>query len=139
MLKSLKFTQKVIIAASLILVLVLGVFTATNFFQMSAQIRTDLQAQMQALSSSVSSNISQWLNDRMRIVRATADAYRASDDMATALAKVQQSKAAGGFKNVYYGLTDGTFILDDTSIDLPDDYDARARPWYRRRSAIGMP
>ncbi|RUO76076.1 methyl-accepting chemotaxis protein [Idiomarina seosinensis] len=131
MLKSLKFTQKVIIAASLILVLVLGVFTLTNFYQMSAQIRTDLQAQMQALSGSVSSNISQWLNDRMSIVRATAQAYQAEDSNSQALKKVQQSKAAGNFKNVYYGLVDGTFILDDTSIDLPDDYDARSRPWYQ--------
>lgn len=131
MFKSLKFTQKVIIAASLILVLVLGVFTATNFVQMSAQIRTDLQAQMQALSSSVSSNIAQWLNDRMRIIQSTANNYNAEDDISAALKKVQQSKGAGDFKNVYYGLTDGTFILDDTSIDLPDDYDARTRPWYQ--------
>ncbi|MBT41504.1 MAG: chemotaxis protein [Idiomarina sp.] len=131
MLKSLRFNQKVILAASLILVLVLGIFTLTNFYQMSSQIRTDLQAQMRALSGSVSSNISQWLNDRMRIVRATASAYSADDTFADALGKVQQSKAAGDFKNVYYGLTDGTFILDDTSINLPDDYDARSRPWYQ--------
>ncbi|WP_404401095.1 methyl-accepting chemotaxis protein [Idiomarina seosinensis] len=131
MLKSLRFTHKVIIAASLILVLVLGIFTLTNFYQMSSQIRTDLQAQMQALSGSVSNNISQWLNDRMRIIRATATAYDRNDSTADAIEKVQQSKAAGDFKNVYYGLVDGTFILDDTSIELPADYDARSRPWYQ--------
>ncbi|MGM0481576.1 MAG: methyl-accepting chemotaxis protein [Pseudomonadota bacterium] len=131
MLKSLRFTHKVIIAASLILVLVLGVFTVTNFYQMSSQIRTDLQAQMQALSGSVSNNISQWLNDRMRIIRATASVYDSNDSSAEAIEKVQQSKAAGDFKNVYYGLVDGTFILDDTSIELPADYDARSRPWYQ--------
>ena len=131
MLKSLKFNQKVILAASLILVLVLGIFTLTNFYQMSSQVRADLQAQMQALSGSVSNNISHWLNGRMRIIRATANAYSDTDSTEQALAKVQQSKAAGDFKNVYYGLTDGTFILDDTSIELPDDYDARSRPWYQ--------
>ena len=31
---------------------------------------------MQALSDSVSNNISQWFNDRMSIVQATADAYK---------------------------------------------------------------
>ena len=50
MLKKLKFTQKVIVAASAILVLVLGIFTLTNFLQMSTQTRTELQQQMQALS-----------------------------------------------------------------------------------------
>ena len=139
MLKSLRFNQKVILAASFILVMVLGVFTGTNFYQMSSQIRTDLETQMQALSGSVSSNISQWLNDRMRIVRATASAYSAQDEFADALQKVQQSKAAGDFKNVYYGLTDGTFILDDTAIDLPDDYDARTRPWYQLALAQNQP
>ncbi len=131
MLKSLKFTQKVIIAASAILVLVLGIFTATNFWQMSDQIRSDLRAQINAMSDSVSNNISQWLNDRMRIVQATAESYNPADDTQTALRKVQQAKRSGDFKNAYYGLTDGQFILDDTSIDLPDDYDARQRPWYQ--------
>ena len=131
MLKSLKFTQKVIIAASAILVLVLGIFTATNFWQMSDQIRSDLRTQINAMSGSVSNNISQWLNDRMRIVRATAESYDPDDEIEEALRKVQQAKRSGDFKNVYYGLTDGQFILDDTSIDLPDDYDARQRPWYQ--------
>ena len=131
MLKSLKFTQKVIIAASAILVLVLGIFTATNFWQMSGQIREDLRTQINAMSDSVSNNIAQWLNDRMRIIQASAQSYDASDDTQAALRKVQQAKRSGDFKNVYYGLTDGQFILDDTTIDLPDDYDARQRPWYQ--------
>ena len=88
---------------------------------------------MQALSDSVSNNISQWFNDRMSIVQATADAYKTADSTERALERVQQSKAAGNFKNVYYGLIDGTFLLDDTNIDLPDDYDARTRP-FRWRS-----
>ena len=123
--------SKVIIAASAILVLVLGIFTATNFWQMSDQIRSDLRTQINAMSGSVSNNISQWLNDRMRIVRATAESYDPDDETEEALRKVQQAKRSGDFKNVYYGLTDGQFILDDTSIDLPDDYDARQRPWYQ--------
>ncbi|WP_404398169.1 methyl-accepting chemotaxis protein [Idiomarina loihiensis] len=139
MLNKLKFTQKVIIVASLILVLVLGVFTLTNFLQMSNQTRSNLQHQMQALSDSVSNNISQWFNDRMSIVQATADAYRVDDSTGRALERVQQSKAAGKFKNVYYGLLDGTFLLDDPSIDLPDDYDARSRPWYQLAVDEGQP
>ena len=139
MLKKLKFTQKVIVAASAILVLVLGVFTLTNFLQMSTQTRTDLQQQMQALSDSVSNNISQWFNDRMSIVQATANVYEPSDSTARALQRVQQSKAAGNFKNVYYGLIDGTFLLDDINIDLPDDYDARTRPWYQLAVDEGQP
>lgn len=139
MLKKLKFTQKVIVAASAILVLVLGIFTLTNFLQMSTQTRTELQQQMQALSDSVSNNISQWFNDRMSIVQATADAYQTADSTERALERVQQSKAAGNFKNVYYGLIDGTFLLDDTNIDLPDDYDARTRPWYQLAVDKGQP
>ena len=103
MLKKLKFTQKVIVAASAILVLVLGIFTLTNFLQMSTQTRTELQQQMQALSDSVSNNISQWFNDRMSIVQATADAYKTADSTERALERVQQSKRQAILKTCITG------------------------------------
>ncbi|RUO81103.1 methyl-accepting chemotaxis protein [Idiomarina tyrosinivorans] len=125
------FTQKVIATASLLLVVILGAFTVTNFVQMRTQTQDDLRGQLQALSDSVSENIAYWLNSHMQIVKATAKSYQPSQGHDMALTRVQQAKQAGSFKNVYLGLPDGTFILDDTSIDLPADYDARQRPWYQ--------
>lgn len=131
MLRKFKFTHKVMLAASVVLILVFSAFTLSNFLQMREQTQTELQQQLQALSDSVSRNIANWLNVRSDIIVATANAVRRTDSEADVLAKVQQSRGAGDFKNVYVGLPDGTFILDDQSIDLPADYDARGRPWYK--------
>lgn len=131
MLRSMKFTHKVVATAAAILVVVFGAFTLSNFLQMRAQTQHDLRQQLQALSQSVSQNIANWLNVRSDIIVATANAVVESDDKSAILAKVKQSRGAGDFKNVYVGLPDGTFILDDQTIDLPADYDARSRPWYQ--------
>lgn len=131
MLRSMKFTHKVVATAAAILVVVFGAFTLSNFLQMRAQTQQDLRQQLQALSQSVSQNIANWLNVRSDIIVATANAVVENDDKSAILAKVKQSRGAGDFKNVYVGLPDGTFILDDQTIDLPADYDARSRPWYQ--------
>ena len=131
MLRSLKFTHKVMLAASLSLALVLGAFTLSNFLQMKDQVRTDLEHQLQALSESVSQNIADWLNAKMSIVQATAEVIEPGDSQSVIIPQLIQSRIAGDFKNVYLGLPDGTFVLDDPSIDLPADYDARQRPWYQ--------
>ncbi|MCC5879576.1 MAG: methyl-accepting chemotaxis protein [Idiomarina sp.] len=137
MLKSFKFTHKVMLAASLSLALVLGAFTLSNFLQMRDQVHTDLQHQLQALSESVSQNIADWLNAKMAIIRATAEVTDPTDSQSAIVDKLIQSRIAGDFKNVYVGLPDGTFILDDPSIELPPGYDARERPWYQLAVAQG--
>lgn len=131
MLSSFKFTHKVMLAVCLSIALVLGAFTLSNFLQMRDQVHTDLQRQLQALSESVSQNIADWLNAKMRIIQATAEVIDPNDEQSAIMGQLTQSRIAGDFMNVYLGLPAGTFILDDPSIELPDDYDARERPWYQ--------
>lgn len=69
---TLKFTSKVTIAASLVLVLVLGVFTINNYVSMRNQTEQQLALVLQQSSESVSQNIANWLNDKLAIVIAIA-------------------------------------------------------------------
>lgn len=131
MLRSFKFTHKVMLAASLSLALVLGAFTLSNVLQMRTQVHTDLNRQLAALSESVSQNIATWLNAKMAIVQATAEVVDGAAATNHVIEQLTQSRMAGDFINVYVGLPDGTFILDDPSVELPLDYDARERPWYQ--------
>ncbi|MCF6434430.1 methyl-accepting chemotaxis protein [Pseudoalteromonas sp. MMG022] len=131
MFKSLKFTTKVTIAASLILVLVLGLFTINNFIVMRNQTQQQLTLVLQEISQSVSQNIANWLNDRLDIVGSVASGHRSSDSRDQILRRLRTADNAGDFKNVYIGMRDGEFILDDPSIVLPPDYDATTRPWYQ--------
>ncbi|RAJ96954.1 methyl-accepting chemotaxis protein [Aliidiomarina maris] len=136
MLGSLKFTHKVMLAASLSTALVLGAFSLSNFLQMRAQVHDDLDRQLSAVVDSVSANIAAWLNAKMAIIAGTAQVLPADNgaldvDAHDITAHLVQARIAGDFKNVYVGLPDGTFVLDDPSIQLPPGYDARERPWYK--------
>ncbi|MBE0370116.1 methyl-accepting chemotaxis protein [Pseudoalteromonas aurantia] len=131
MFKSFKFTSKVTIAASLVLVIVLGLFTVNNFVSMRTQTQTQLTAVLQEISHSVSQNIANWLNDRLQVVESVALGHRESDSEEQVLRRLKTADVAGDFKNVYVGMPSGKFVLDDPSIQLPADYDATTRPWYK--------
>jgi len=131
MLDSLKFTTKVTIAASIVLVLVLGLFTINNFISMRSQTQQQLSSVLQESSQSVSQNIANWLNSKLSIVVAIAKTHQQNDSKVLTLSQLNTAEMAGDFKNTYIGKPDGRFVLNDQSIVLPADYDATTRPWYK--------
>lgn len=131
MLQSLRFSTKVTAAASLVLVIILGLFTINNFIVMRAQTEEQLTAVLHEISNSVSQNIANWLNDRLKIVESVAKGHQQTDPEAVILRRLKTADIAGEFKNTYIGMPDGKFVLDDPSIQLPPDYDATSRPWYK--------
>lgn len=135
MFNDIKFTTKITIAASLVLVLVIGLFTINNFTVMRSQTQEQLSSVLSEVSQSVSNNISNWLNSKLDIVVAIADTYKESDSKEEILEKLYLADGAGDFKNVFVGREDGSFVLDDQNIQLPTDYDARQRPWYQLAKA----
>jgi len=76
---SLKFTTKVTIAASVVLVLVLGLFTVNNFISMRTQTQQQLSLVLQESSQSVSQNIANWLNNKLAIVKSVAKTHQQND------------------------------------------------------------
>ncbi|RZM80707.1 methyl-accepting chemotaxis protein [Pseudoalteromonas rubra] len=131
MFSALKFTTKITLAASLVLVIVLSLFTVNNFILMRSQTQAQLTLVLQEISESVSQNIANWLNDRLDIVSSVASGHRTSDATADILRRVQTAHEAGHFKNTFIGTPDGQFVLNDTSVVLPSDFDATQRPWYK--------
>lgn len=115
----------------MVLVLVIGLFTVNNFTVMRSQTQEQLSAVLSEVSQSVSNNIANWLNSKLAVVVASAESYSDSDSKQDLLDKLYLADKAGDFKNVYIGRVDGSFVLDDQSIVLPADYDARKRPWYQ--------
>ena len=131
MFSSLKFTSKITIAASLVLVLVLGVFTINNYFSMRHQTQEQLSLVLKQSSQSVSQNIASWLNNKLAIVISLANTYQVTDSKALTLSQLNTAEMAGDFKNTYIGESSGAFILNDQSVILPDNFDATSRPWYK--------
>ena len=126
-----KFTTKVTIAASVVLVLVLGLFTVNNYFTLKNQTQNQLALVLQQNSESVSQNIASWLNAKLAIVSAFAKTHQPSDPNTLTLLQLNTAGLAGSFKNTYIGQSNGNFILNDQSIVLPPDFDATSRPWYK--------
>ncbi|EAW27254.1 putative Chemotactic transducer [Alteromonadales bacterium TW-7] len=126
-----KFTTKVTIAASVVLVLVLGLFTVNNYFTLKNQTQNQLALVLQQNSESVSQNIASWLNAKLAIVSAFAKTHQSSDPNTLTLLQLNTAGLAGSFKNTYIGQSNGNFILNDQSIVLPPDFDATSRPWYK--------
>lgn len=128
--QKIKFSHKIMIVSALILIVVLGTFTLHNYVLLKEQTEQDVHKSLTEISRSVSQNISNWLNVKLQIVESMAQASNKANSDAEVLEVVQQSVISGQFKNTYIGTPSGQFILDDPSISLPDDYDARQRPWY---------
>ncbi|MBB1300972.1 methyl-accepting chemotaxis protein [Pseudoalteromonas sp. SR44-8] len=128
---SLKFTTKVTIAASVVLVLVLGLFTINNFISMRSQTQQQLSLILQESSQSVSQNIANWLNNKLAIVQSVAKTHQQNDTKELTLSQLNSAEMAGKFKNTYIGKPDGTFVLNDQTVVLPANYDATIRPWYK--------
>ncbi|KTD91811.1 methyl-accepting chemotaxis protein [Pseudoalteromonas sp. H71] len=128
---ALKFTTKVTIAASVVLVLVLGLFTVNNYTTLKNQTQTQLALVLQQNSESVSQNIASWLNAKLSIVNAFAQTHKPSDSNTLTLSQLNTAELAGDFKNTYIGQSNGNFILNDQTVVLPPDFDATSRPWYK--------
>jgi methyl-accepting chemotaxis protein len=127
----LSFAHKIIIVAATLLILTLTVSTVTNYISLKNSTEENLNRAIDEIGSSVAGNIANWLNSKLAIVNAIADSAASNMTKAVILQRVQQATKAGSFKNAYVGIEEtGEFILDDATLILPDDYDARGRPWY---------
>ena len=88
MFNDLKFTTKITVAASLVLALVIGIFTINNFTVMRSQTQLQLSSVLNEVSQSVSKNISNWLNAKLDIVIANAKSYTSNDSKEELLSKL---------------------------------------------------
>ena len=127
----LNFSHKIIIVATVLLLIALSVSTSINYIFLKENTQKNLNKAINEIGHSVSGNIANWLTNRLQIINAVAlnipDINR-HDEIFNA---VQQAVKAGKMKNTFVGIAGtGKFILDDLTIVLPDDFDIRQRPWY---------
>lgn len=132
MFKHIKFAHKIVMVASALLVFALVSTTIINHISLTITTRGSLDRTIGEIGRSVSGNIANWLNAKLLITEAIAEAAGGEKSNEEILAIVQMGNKAGDFKNAYVGLEKGDFILNDTALrqTLPPDFDPRGRPWY---------
>ncbi len=134
--KSLKFSHKILLAASLIVMAAFALFTLYNDYLQRNAIRDDLDSYLKEMASSTSSNIENWLSGRILLVENVAQTISNNPEPASVSQLLEQKTLLSTFASTYLGSAEGNFTVrpDDS---MPPGYDPRTRPWYKDAATSG--
>lgn len=136
MTKSLKFSHKILLAASLVVIAAFSLFTLYNDYLQRNAIRDDLGNYLHEMGDVTAGNIQNWLSGRILLVESTAQSI-ASDNVPDHVSRLLEQKAlTSTFAFTYLGSADGGFTMRPDSA-MPDGYDPRSRPWYKDAMSAG--
>ncbi|WP_448199560.1 methyl-accepting chemotaxis protein PctA [Pseudomonas aeruginosa] len=136
MIKSLKFSHKILLAASLVVFAAFALFTLYNDYLQRNAIREDLESYLREMGDVTSSNIQNWLGGRLLLVEQTAQTLARDHSPETVSALLEQPALTSTFSFTYLGQQDGIFTMRPDS-PMPAGYDPRSRPWYKDAVAAG--
>ena len=133
---NLKFRQKILLAASLVVAAAFSLFTLFGDYQQRNAISSDLDSYMTEMGTVTANNIESWLSGRILLVESASQTI-ASNPTADAVSRLLEQKAlASTFIYSYLGSADGSFTMRPND-DMPADYDPRTRPWYKDAMTAG--
>ncbi|HFK2204029.1 TPA: methyl-accepting chemotaxis protein PctA [Pseudomonas aeruginosa] len=136
MIKSLKFSHKILLAASLVVFAAFALFTLYNDYLQRNAIREDLESYLREMGDVTSSNIQNWLGGRLLLVEQTAQTLARDHSPEAVSALLEQPALTSTFSFTYLGQQDGVFTMRPDS-PMPAGYDPRSRPWYNDAVAAG--
>ncbi|WP_236225740.1 methyl-accepting chemotaxis protein, partial [Pseudomonas pseudonitroreducens] len=136
MIKSLKFSHKILLAASLVVFSAFALFTLYNDYLQRNAIREDLEDYLREMGDVSASNIQNWLSGRLLLIESTAQTIARDSTAEHLSALLEQDTLRKTFNFTYLGQEDGTFTMRPNSA-MPDGYDPRTRPWYKDAVAAG--
>ncbi|EPL09136.1 methyl-accepting chemotaxis transducer [Pseudomonas sp. CF161] len=128
--KNLRFSHKILLAASLIVIAAFALFTLYNDYLQRNAIRRDLDNYLQEMGDVTAKNIQTWLAGRALLIENLSQSVAINSDKANVSLLLEQKAVTSTFMGAYLGNNDGSFIIRPDS-KMPDGYDPRARPWYK--------
>jgi methyl-accepting chemotaxis protein len=136
MTNNLKFSHKILLAASLVVLCAFALFTLYNDYLQRNAIRANLESYLHEMGNVTAGTIQNWLSGRILLVESTAQsiARDASTDSLTGL--LEQKALTSTFAFTYLGSAEGAFTMRPDE-KMPADYDPRVRPWYKDAMAAG--
>lgn len=128
--KNLRFSHKILLAASLIVIAAFALFTLYNDYLQRNAIREDLNSYLHEMGDVTASNIQTWLTGRIALVENAAQNIAINPEPSTVASLLEQKTLTSSFMATYVGDSKGAFtIRPDTK--MPDGFDPRVRPWYK--------
>ncbi|ERI53464.1 methyl-accepting chemotaxis protein [Pseudomonas sp. NPDC077649] len=136
MTKNLQFSHKILLAASLVVIVAFSLFTLYNDYLQRNAIRADLESYLHEMGDVTASNIQNWLSGRILLVESAAQSI-VNDNSPDRVVKLLEQKAlTSSFAFTYLGAENGDFTMRPDA-DMPEGYDPRTRPWYKDAMAAG--
>mgnify|MGYP001022586500 CR=1 FL=1 len=130
MMKNLKFSHKILLAASLVVFTAFALFTLYNDSLQRNAIRADLEDYLHEMGEVTASNIQNWLSGRLLLVEQVAQTASRDHSADSLGALLEQKALTSTFTFTYLGQADGSFTMRPND-KMPDGYDPRTRPWYK--------
>jgi methyl-accepting chemotaxis protein len=127
---NLQFRQKILLAASLVVIAAFSLFALYSDYLQRNAIKDDLDSYLSEMGEATSNNIQNWLSGRILLVESVAQSITSNPAPAAVASLLEQSTLGKTFVFTYLGSSDGSFIMRPND-DMPADYDPRTRPWYK--------
>ncbi len=134
--KHLKFSHKILLAASLIVIATFSLFTLFIDYLQRNAIRDNLDSYLNEMGDVTAHNIQNWLSGRLVLLESVAQTIARDSATNQVEALVKQPALSSTFAFSYLGRADGEFIVYPR-FELPAGYDPRQRPWYKDAVAAG--
>ncbi|MCD5994247.1 methyl-accepting chemotaxis protein [Pseudomonas sp. CDFA 602] len=126
----LKFNQKILLIASLVIMTLFCAFSVLNDVRLRDDNTQKLEQNTRALAASMAHDIQNWLDGRLTLMKGVAQFMGQTPSGVNLLASLQNKVLMEQFIAGYIGLQDGSFYIYPPR-EMPSDYDARQRQWYK--------
>lgn len=136
MTRTLKFSHKILLAASLVVIAAFASFTFYNDYLQRNALRAQLKENLNQTGDSTAGNIRNWLSGRILLVENLAENAAVPQSNEAQNIALGQPTLLSTFMSIYVGKKDGSFSTQPPD-DMPGDYDPRTRPWYTGAIAAG--
>lgn len=128
--KNLRFSHKILLAASLIVIAAFSLFTLYNDYLQRNAIRDDLDSCLREMGSTTANNIQTWLGGRILLTENLGETLALNPEPEYVSRLLEQKALTSSFLAVYFGDTQGAFTIRPDS-KMSDGFDPRSRPWYK--------
>jgi methyl-accepting chemotaxis protein len=126
---TLKFRHKILLAASIIVVLAFALFTLYNDYLQRTTITKNLENSVSQAGDLTATGIQSWLSGRILVLENLGQNVARQGTKSDLSNLVGQPSLTSTFQFTYIGDADGVFTQRPDA-EMPAGYDPRKRPWY---------
>ncbi|WP_434559428.1 methyl-accepting chemotaxis protein [Pseudomonas sp. Z5-35] len=131
---NLKFSHKILLAASGVVVLAFALFTLYNDYLQRSTIGRSLESSIEQSGDLTASSVQNWMTGRVLVLENLAQNIAHQGAAADLPGLVDQPALTSNFQFTYVGQNTGVFTQRPDA-KMPDGYDPRQRPWYKQAVA----